>query len=44
LLLFESLFALSNRTWIYAAPLLLTVPRIILQLMPQVLGIVTGWK
>ena len=44
LLLFEALFALSNRNWIYAAPLLLTVPRIILQMMPQVLGIVSASK
>ena len=34
----------SKRSWIYAAPLLLTVPRVVLQLMPQALGIVTSWR
>jgi hypothetical protein len=43
LLLFLALIAASNRRWIYAAPLLLAIPRIALQLTPQALRIVTSW-
>ena len=42
LLLFLGLFGFSKRSWIYSAPLLLSVPRVALQLMPQALKIVTS--
>jgi hypothetical protein len=40
LLIFLCLFGLSKRTWIYAVPLALVVPRTAIQLAPQAIGVI----
>ena len=44
LLLFLALAGTAKPSWMGAAPLLLVAPRILLQLAPQALGIVTAWR
>jgi hypothetical protein len=43
LVLLEALYDLPKRQWLGAVPLLLLVPRILIQLAPQALRIVTSW-